>query len=69
MSPAPLRCRLLGALELVPMTVAQVARCLDARPAYVQRIVADMRRLGAVREVGKRHRRTCRPEKLWGIAA
>lgn len=69
MSPQPLRCRLLGALELAPMTITQVSRCLDAQPSYVQRLIAELRSLGVVRETGSMRRRTCRPEKLWQVAA
>jgi predicted transcriptional regulator len=64
-----LRIRVITALELAPMTTPQLAKCLDARPTYVQRIIADLCGAGAVRETGSVYRRHSRPEKLWSIAA
>lgn len=69
MKPTPIRCRLLGALQLAPMTIGQASRCLDARPAYVQRVIADLRGLGVVAVSGARHCRNGRPEKVWRLAA
>lgn len=69
MNQLPLRCRVIGAMELQPMTIPQISLCLDARPAYVQRVVSDLRSVGAARCAGSRHRRTGRPEKVWELVA
>lgn len=65
MSPQPLRIRILRALELAPMTVRDLARCLCAsrRAVWValQSVDADrMRRPG---------RRAGHPEHLYRVAA
>lgn len=52
MKPQPLRARILSALKLAPMSETELARCLDARVHYVQRLVAEMRGHGLVRNAG-----------------
>lgn len=52
MTPQPMRVRVLTALELRPMSAAELARCLMARPTYVQRVLADLRQCCAVRHAG-----------------
>ena len=65
----PLRNRILAALQLAPMTIAELSRCLSARPEYVQRLLAEMRLRRAVR-YGKTVRLGgFRPHRKWELSA
>lgn len=55
MTMTPLRERILGALRLQPMTVAELARCLSVRPMSVRKLLRelDVRRVGTIRTKGR----------------
>lgn len=42
MNPAPLRVRIFAALTLSPMTMPELARCLDKPHAHVSRVLHSM---------------------------
>lgn len=67
--PLPLRCRILGALELAPMTILQLADSLDAGEAYVRRMIVELHKLGVLQETGIRRHGTGRPWKVWSVVA
>lgn len=69
MSPLPLRCRILGALELQAMSAPQLARCLCARTTYIQRLLAELRKLGVVRSAGAQRTGNWRPERKFEVRA
>lgn len=56
--PARLSSRVVGALQLSPMTARQVARCLCHTENYVWRSLYRLERKGIVRRVGHVRRRT-----------
>lgn len=60
-----LRNRILGALQLAPMTTNELSRCLSARPTYVQRLLADMRVKHRTRICGKVRMGSTRPDWKW----
>lgn len=60
-----LRERILGALQLAPMTISELSRCLCARPTYVQRLLADMRVKHRTRICGKVRMGSTRPDWKW----
>lgn len=69
MNPMPVRCRLLRALELAPMTVRQASTCLSVGEQYARRTMFELYEMGVVREIGSRRHGTGRPRKVWEIAA
>lgn len=56
MSPLPLHDRIVLALRLAPMTVAQLATCLSANHWSVRREVAELHVAGVLAPGGFRHR-------------
>lgn len=69
MNPQPLRIRILRALELSPMTVRDLARCLCAPEASVRTWVRDMDRAGAVACCGRVKPMHARPWNVYRLAA
>lgn len=65
----PLRERILGALQLAPMTINEVSRCLCANPRYVQRLLADMRVKHRVRYGRTVRLGPTRPHRKWELPA
>lgn len=65
----PLRERILAALRLAPMTIAELARCLSAQPAYVQRLLAEMRLRRSVRYGETVRLGNFRPHRKWELIA
>lgn len=57
MSPAPLRERIVAALQLAPMSIDRVALCLSVRDRTAQRALARLERLGQVRRHGWERRK------------
>lgn len=67
MRPLSLHDRTLGALQLQPMTVAQLARCLSVSTSGAVHAIHALRDAGLVKIRG-RHREHARPAWLWGLA-
>lgn len=66
--PLPMRCRALGALELAPMTIRQLARRLSTSEPYARKTIDELRGLGVIRPAGTIASKG-RPGCLWSIAA
>lgn len=64
----PLPDRILGALALQPMTVAQLARCLSTSRSAIRRWVRAMRQESVVRCSGTQHGKG-RPWKRYEVRA
>lgn len=69
MKPLPLRVRVLGALELAPMTVFMLSTSLDVSQISVQHKIDDLRRLGVIAKCAVERGREGRPWNVYGIAA
>jgi predicted ArsR family transcriptional regulator len=64
----PLPDRILGALSLQPMTIADLACSLWLSTSAVRHSLAALRESGDVKCVGTAHRKSGAPRKLWRIA-
>jgi predicted ArsR family transcriptional regulator len=64
-----LRERILAALRLQPMTIAELSRGLSANPGYVQQLLAAMRLKHNVRYAGTARNGKFRPHRKWELAA
>ena len=69
MRPQPLRVRILAALELAPMTIYDLARCLCASTSSIEEWVYFMRRLGAIETAGRVRTAARHAANLFRIAA
>lgn len=69
LGPKPLIKRLIGALELAPMTVDQLAIRLTVGEASVRTRLAELRELGVAGPVSAVKRPSQRPRKIWSLAA
>lgn len=69
MNPPPLRERIVGALRLAPMTIAELSRCLAARPEYVERLVSQMHVGHVIQHCGSKRTGNYRPHSQWRLAA
>jgi predicted ArsR family transcriptional regulator len=67
-SPQPLRIRILRALELSPMTVRDLARCLSASEGYIRDWMCDLEKVGDVECVGIDKPISARPWNVYGLA-
>ena len=65
----PLRERVLGALALQPMTIAELSLALSARPAYLQRLLSQMRNAHAIRYGRTVRLGNYRPHRKWELRA
>lgn len=63
----PLRVRIRAALALAPMTITELSRCLSAQPAYVQRLLAQMRQARNVRYGSTIRIGNYRPHRKWEL--
>jgi predicted ArsR family transcriptional regulator len=64
----PLPDRILGALALQPMTIADLAVALWLSTSTVRHSIADMRESGHIRCAGTARRKNGAPRKVWRIA-
>ena len=64
----PLPDRILSALSLQPMTIADLACALWTSTSAVRHGIADLRAGGDVKCAGTVHRKNGAPRKLWRIA-
>ena len=64
----PLPDRILGALALQPMTIAELAIALWLSTSAVRHALADLRAVGDIKCAGTVRRRNGAPRKLWRIA-
>lgn len=69
LGPLPLRCRILGALELAPMTPAQLAKCLDVTQNRVRRAMAEFREAGVTRVIDTQQGVNGHPRNVWSLTA
>lgn len=68
MSPRPLRTRIIGALELAPMTTAQLTRALSANPASVRHCVDELRGMRLIAAAHHQRVRNGRPRSVWRLS-
>jgi len=64
----PLPDRILSALSLQPMTIADLASALWQSTSTVRHALADLRAVGDITCAGTVKRRNGAPRKLWKIA-
>lgn len=69
LAPLPLRCRILGALELAPMTVLQLATSLDVTQNRVRRMMVELREAGVAHITGTVQGLNGHPRNVWSLAA
>lgn len=67
MRPQPLRERIVGALRLQPMTLAELAEVLTCSHSGVEHVIRDLREEGCVRPHGTQ-RYTTKRRIVWRIA-
>ena len=65
MKPLPLRCRVIGALQLSPMSIGQLSSVLSANVHSVRHYVEELHGMKVIshRGIGRANRY---PVKLWG---
>lgn len=66
MRPLPLRVRVIGALQLAPMTIDEVARVLSANVHSVRHYIGELKGMRVVSAVGSMRASTC-PRKIWRL--
>ena len=69
MRPIILSLRVLRALQLAPMTITDLARCLHASGASVRRNVDELLAAGLADKAGLRATRKSRPAVVFAAAA
>ena len=67
MKPMPLRVRVIGALQLAPMTIEEVARVLSANVHIVRHYVEELKSMRLVSPVAMAKRQGRAPLKVWRI--
>lgn len=67
MKPLPLRCRILYALELAPMTGRELVRCLSVPQSCVSKMLEHLCRLRAVARAGSVKIVRGRPLTVYGL--
>ena len=68
MSPRPLRTRIIGALELAPMTTVQLTRALSANPASVRHYVDELRGMRLISAARRQRVLDGRPRSVWRLS-